>query len=134
MAQGDTAADAAPEPEIVIGTREELLHRLAEAAEIEHTLMCSYLYAAFSLKRADESGVSQVQGDALAVAADPAAVIADALVRDPPKDRTHPAETRPPANFQRRRQPECHFLHRRRCRATPDSAPAARLAGQRIEY
>ena len=65
MAQGDTEAEAAPEPEIVIGTREQLLHLLAEAAEIEHTLMCSYLYAAFSLKRAGESDVSEVQGDAL---------------------------------------------------------------------
>ena len=45
-----------PEPEIVVGTREQLLHLLAEAAEIDHTLMCSYLYAAFSLKRAGEPG------------------------------------------------------------------------------
>ncbi len=34
---------------VVVGSREQLLHLLAEAAEIEHTLMCSYLYAAFSL-------------------------------------------------------------------------------------
>ncbi len=54
-----------PEPEIVVGTREQLLHLLAEAAEIEHTLMCSYLYAAFSLKRAGEPGVSEAQGEAL---------------------------------------------------------------------
>lgn len=53
------------EPEIVIGSREQLLHLLAEAAEIEHTLMCSYLYAAFSLKRAGEPGVSEEQGEAL---------------------------------------------------------------------
>jgi hypothetical protein len=53
------------EPEIVIGSREQLLHLLAEAAEIEHTLMCSYLYAAFSLKRAGEPGVSDEQGEAL---------------------------------------------------------------------
>lgn len=53
------------EPEIVIGSREQLLHLLAEAAEIEHTLMCSYLYAAFSLKRASEPGVSEEQGEAL---------------------------------------------------------------------
>jgi hypothetical protein len=32
-------------------TREQLLHLLAEASEIEHNLLCSYLYAAFSLKR-----------------------------------------------------------------------------------
>lgn len=49
----------------MVGTREQLLHLLAEAAEIEHTLMCSYLFAAFSLRRAGESGVSEVQGEAL---------------------------------------------------------------------
>ena len=34
-----------------INSREQLLSTLAEAAEIEHNLMCCYLYAAFSLKR-----------------------------------------------------------------------------------
>src|SRR5438552_1480486 len=34
----------------VIENREQLLNLLAEAAEIEHNLMCCYLYAAFSLK------------------------------------------------------------------------------------
>lgn len=53
------------EPDIVIGSREQLLHLLAEAAEIEHTLMCSYLYAAFSLKQAGEAGVTDAQGVAL---------------------------------------------------------------------
>ncbi|MGQ3052290.1 MAG: ferritin-like domain-containing protein [Roseateles sp.] len=32
-------------------TREELLHLLAEASELEHNLLCSYLFALFSLKR-----------------------------------------------------------------------------------
>lgn len=50
---------------VVVGSREQLLHLLAEASEIEHTLMCSYLYAAFSLKRAGEDGVSAKQGEAL---------------------------------------------------------------------
>ena len=31
-------------------SREQLLHLLAEAAELEHNLLCCYLYAAFSLK------------------------------------------------------------------------------------
>jgi len=31
-------------------TRELALHALYEAAELEHNLMCTYLYAAFSLK------------------------------------------------------------------------------------
>ena len=34
-------------------SREQLLYWLHEAAEIEHNLMCCYLYAAFSLKRVD---------------------------------------------------------------------------------
>jgi len=34
-------------------SREQLLYWLHEAAEIEHHLMCCYLYAAFSLKRLD---------------------------------------------------------------------------------
>lgn len=42
--------DHAPEPAILVRSREELLYLLAEAAEIEHNLMCCYLYAAFSLK------------------------------------------------------------------------------------
>lgn len=56
---------SAVEPDIVVGSREQLLHLLAEAAEIEHTLMCSYLYAAFSLKRAGEQGLTDIQGRAL---------------------------------------------------------------------
>ncbi len=35
-------------------SREQLLYLLHEAAEIEHNLMCCYLYAAFSLKVADD--------------------------------------------------------------------------------
>jgi CDGSH-type Zn-finger protein/uncharacterized Fe-S cluster protein YjdI len=35
-------------------TREWLLHSLYEAAELEHNLMCTYLYAAFSLKSEGE--------------------------------------------------------------------------------
>src|SRR5215813_10702751 len=41
-----------------IETREQLIHVLQEAAEFEHNLMCSYLYAAFSLKSAGE-GLSE---------------------------------------------------------------------------
>ncbi len=32
-------------------TREQLLHLLAEASELEHNILCSYLYAVFSLKQ-----------------------------------------------------------------------------------
>jgi CDGSH-type Zn-finger protein/uncharacterized Fe-S cluster protein YjdI len=40
--------------EIAQPTREQLIHRLYEAAELEHNLMCTYLYAAFSLKDAQD--------------------------------------------------------------------------------
>lgn len=50
---------------VVVGSREQLLHLFAEAAEIEHTLMCSYLYAAFSLKRAGDPGISANMGATL---------------------------------------------------------------------
>ena len=44
------------EPPIVIENRKTLTYLLCEAAELEHGLMCEYLYAAFSLKtEADET-------------------------------------------------------------------------------
>ena len=46
-------------------TREELLHRLYEASELEHNLMCTYLYAAFSLKDAQD-GLSAEEAAATA--------------------------------------------------------------------
>jgi CDGSH-type Zn-finger protein/uncharacterized Fe-S cluster protein YjdI len=39
-------------------TREQLIHALYEAAELEHDLMCTYLYAAFSLRDGDTAGFS----------------------------------------------------------------------------
>jgi hypothetical protein len=57
--------DAPAEPDIVIGSREQIFYLLAEAAEIEHTLMCSYLYAAFSLKAGSEAGFSQREAKAV---------------------------------------------------------------------
>ena len=46
-------------------SREQLLYWLHEASEIEHHLMCCYLYAAFSLKR-DQPGWSPAQRDVVA--------------------------------------------------------------------
>ena len=40
----------AAEPPIIIENRKTLTYLLCEAAELEHGLMCEYLYAAFSLK------------------------------------------------------------------------------------
>ncbi len=45
---------------------ERLALRLAEAAEIEHGLMCCYLYAAFSLKRDESEGLSAAEVAAVA--------------------------------------------------------------------
>lgn len=46
-------------------TREQLIHALDEAAELEHNLMCTYLYAAFSLKD-ERDGLSAEEADAVA--------------------------------------------------------------------
>jgi CDGSH-type Zn-finger protein/uncharacterized Fe-S cluster protein YjdI len=47
------------EPAIVTHHREQLAYLLTEAAEIEHGLMCCYLFAAYSLKRGVEDGLSK---------------------------------------------------------------------------
>ena len=46
-------------------TREHGLHALYEAAELEHNLMCTYLYAAFSLKDGVADGLSAEEADAV---------------------------------------------------------------------
>jgi hypothetical protein len=66
------------EPAIVVGDRKELTYLLSQAAELEHGLMCEYLYAAFSLKstagpglRADQlAAVERWRGVILGVAAE----------------------------------------------------------------
>src|SRR5437868_1991831 len=52
--------------ELPAPSREQLLHALYEAAELEHNLMCTYLYAAFSLKQGVEEGLSAAEADATA--------------------------------------------------------------------
>ena len=50
---------AAPEAPFVIEHREALIYMLCEAAELEHGIMCQYLFAAFSLKQSvDEGGLT----------------------------------------------------------------------------
>jgi Ferritin-like len=49
---------AAPEAPFVIEHREALIYMLCEAAELEHGIMCQYLFAAFSLKQAADEGLS----------------------------------------------------------------------------
>src|SRR5678816_1082247 len=50
----------------VIESRLQLASALCEAAEIEHNLMCLYLYAMFSLKRSPAEGVSASELEAIA--------------------------------------------------------------------
>lgn len=50
---------------IHVNDREQLIYLLTEAAEIEHGLMCCYLYAAWSLKQSPEEGVSADQLEAI---------------------------------------------------------------------
>lgn len=47
-------------------SREHLIHALYEAAELEHTLMCTYLYAAFSLREGIEEGLTPEQAPIVA--------------------------------------------------------------------
>ncbi|HYK30904.1 MAG TPA: ferritin-like domain-containing protein [Streptosporangiaceae bacterium] len=49
---------AAPEAPFVIEHREALIYMLCEAAELEHGIMCQYLFAAFSLKQAADEGLT----------------------------------------------------------------------------
>jgi hypothetical protein len=56
----------ADEPSIILGGRTQLFHLLAEAAEVEHTLMCTYLYAAFSLKSGADEDLSPDERAAIA--------------------------------------------------------------------
>lgn len=47
-----------------VSSREQVLHQLYEAAELEHCLMCTYLYAAFSLKTDDADALAPAQLEA----------------------------------------------------------------------
>jgi Ferritin-like len=49
------------EPKLRVESREELVYLLGEACEIEHGLMCEYLYAQFSLKRSTDEGLTSDQ-------------------------------------------------------------------------
>src|SRR6266852_4143043 len=50
---------AAPEAPFVIEHREALIYMLCEAAELEHGIMCQYLFAAFSLKQSADEGLTE---------------------------------------------------------------------------
>jgi CDGSH-type Zn-finger protein/truncated hemoglobin YjbI len=50
---------AAPEEPFVIEHREALIYMLCEAAELEHGIMCQYLFGAFSLKQSTDEGLTE---------------------------------------------------------------------------
>jgi CDGSH-type Zn-finger protein/truncated hemoglobin YjbI len=56
---------APPEAPLVIEHREALYYMLCEAAELEHGIMCQYLYAAFSLKQSEGEGLSPEEAQAV---------------------------------------------------------------------
>ena len=56
---------AAPEAPFVIEHREALIYMLCEAAELEHGIMCQYLFAAFSLKQNADEGLSGTELEAV---------------------------------------------------------------------
>jgi hypothetical protein len=57
----ETSSGPAGEPPLKIESREELVFLLGQACEIEHGLMCEYLYAQFSLKRSVDEGLTPDQ-------------------------------------------------------------------------
>jgi CDGSH-type Zn-finger protein/truncated hemoglobin YjbI len=52
---------AAPEAPFVIEHREALIYMLCEAAELEHGIMCQYLFAAFSMKQSEDEGLTPAE-------------------------------------------------------------------------
>ena len=54
------------ETKLVVEHREHLWNLLAEAGQVEHLIMCQYLYAAFSLKTGPDEGMTAEQADAVA--------------------------------------------------------------------
>ena len=61
MAAGADGDGQAAEPALRVESREELVYLLGEACELEHGLLCEYLYAQFSLKRSVDEGVTPEQ-------------------------------------------------------------------------
>ena len=53
------------EPRIVVAHREHLWWLLAEAAQLEHMIMCQYLFAEFSLKDGTAEGLTEEQAEAV---------------------------------------------------------------------
>ena len=56
---------AEPEAPFVIEHREALIYMLCQAAELEHGIMCQYLFAAFSLKQSTDEGLTPEELEAV---------------------------------------------------------------------
>src|SRR5262245_29442792 len=56
---------AEPEAPFVIEHREALIYMLCQAAELEHGIMCQYLFAAFSLKQRADEGLTPEELEAV---------------------------------------------------------------------
>ena len=56
---------APPEAPFVIEHREALIYLLCQAAELEHGIMCQYLYAAFTLKQSQDEGLTAAEAEAV---------------------------------------------------------------------
>jgi Ferritin-like len=56
---------AEPEAPFVIEHREALIYMLCQAAEVEHGIMCQYLFAAFSLKQSTDEGLTSEELEAV---------------------------------------------------------------------
>jgi Ferritin-like len=54
------------EPVLVVESREHLWYLLTEASQLEHMIMCQYLYATFSLKDGADDGLTEAQAAAVA--------------------------------------------------------------------
>ena len=86
------------EPPIIVNHREELAELLTEAVEVEHNLMCCYLFAAWSLKRGAQDGLTEDQTELVDGWRD--AVIGIAI-----DEMAHLANARQPAGRHRRTVP-----------------------------
>jgi CDGSH-type Zn-finger protein/uncharacterized Fe-S cluster protein YjdI len=50
---------------IAVNDREELIYLLTEAAQFEHVVMCTYLYAQWSLKKDESEGITAAEKEAI---------------------------------------------------------------------
>ena len=58
-------ADGMDEPKVVVANREDLWWLLTEASQLEHMIMCQYLFAEFSLKNGTAEGLTPEQAEAV---------------------------------------------------------------------